>query len=401
MKTMITKTILVSVTMILVLTGVATQAQTPTRSNGKIAFTSNRDGNREIYIMNSDGTDQVRLTNNSAVDDFAVWSPDGKRLACLSQDLSGGYFIKLMNVDGTGQTVLAQVVFDGQFDPFYSPRWRMSWSPDASKIAFPSGHEIFVITVDGRNLINLTNSAAFDSHPSWSPDGLKILFSSNPAGQYAFRFFSMNADGAGQVEMPFGDLGQYVGDLDPSWSPDGTKVAGVQSWMLEGKYLFIWDTSGNSGFMDFYLEGYPSSPSWSPDGTKIVYSSSIVGVYPQAEIFSRNSDGSELRRLTSTGGYEAHPTWQPIITAAELGVSISGRVTTPEGRGLRNATVTLTDSTGVGRNTTTSSLGFYTFEDVRPEGTILLGIISKRYRFTPRSMALSGNITNVDFVGLE
>src|SRR3990170_8751258 len=33
-------------------------------ANGKICFTSNRDGNDEIYVMNADGTNQTRLTNN-------------------------------------------------------------------------------------------------------------------------------------------------------------------------------------------------------------------------------------------------------------------------------------------------------------------------------------------------
>ena len=37
----------------------------------KIAFISNRDGNHEIYVMNSDGSEQQRLTNNPA-HDFAV-----------------------------------------------------------------------------------------------------------------------------------------------------------------------------------------------------------------------------------------------------------------------------------------------------------------------------------------
>jgi hypothetical protein len=37
-------------------------------TNGKIAFTSNRDGNLEIYVMNSDGKQQVRLTSNTAKD---------------------------------------------------------------------------------------------------------------------------------------------------------------------------------------------------------------------------------------------------------------------------------------------------------------------------------------------
>ena len=32
---------------------------------GRIAFTSDRDGNYEIYTMNADGTGQTRLTNNA------------------------------------------------------------------------------------------------------------------------------------------------------------------------------------------------------------------------------------------------------------------------------------------------------------------------------------------------
>jgi hypothetical protein len=55
-------------------------AQTPTlRANGKIAFTSDRDGNREIYVMDADGTNQVRLTNNSVVDDHPPGRPMERR----------------------------------------------------------------------------------------------------------------------------------------------------------------------------------------------------------------------------------------------------------------------------------------------------------------------------------
>lgn len=51
----------------------------PTRPGAKIAFQSNRDGNREIYVMNANGTGQTNLTNNLAEDFAPAWSPDGTR----------------------------------------------------------------------------------------------------------------------------------------------------------------------------------------------------------------------------------------------------------------------------------------------------------------------------------
>ena len=39
-----------------------------TFETGKIAFTSNRDGDDEIYVMNADGTGQTQLTFNTAAD---------------------------------------------------------------------------------------------------------------------------------------------------------------------------------------------------------------------------------------------------------------------------------------------------------------------------------------------
>src|SRR5205807_539535 len=45
--------------------------------NGKIAFTTDRDGNNEIYLVKPDSTGLTRLTNNPASDSDPAWSPDG------------------------------------------------------------------------------------------------------------------------------------------------------------------------------------------------------------------------------------------------------------------------------------------------------------------------------------
>lgn len=104
-----------------------------------------------------------------------------------------------------------------------------------------------------------------------------------------------------------------------------------------------------------------------------------------------NSDGS------SSGDY--------IYTASAAslfaGFSVGGRVTTPTGAGLRNAIVTLTDQAGVTRSVVTSSFGFYTFENVPGGQTYTVRVTSKRYRFSPQSAAVNGNLTDVNFSGVE
>jgi glucose/arabinose dehydrogenase len=82
-------------------------------------------------------------------------------------------------------------------------------------------------------------------------------------------------------------------------------------------------------------------------------------------------------------------------------VSISGRVSTPSGQGLRNATVNLTDALGVRRTATTSSFGIYQFDNVATGQTYTMSVSSKRFRFAPRIENISNQVSNLDFVGLE
>ncbi|MBE3088675.1 MAG: PD40 domain-containing protein, partial [Actinobacteria bacterium] len=70
-------------------------------TGGMIAFSSDRDGNKEIYIMNSDGSGLVRLTNNDSSDSLYAWSPDGSKIA-FSSDRDGNKEIYIMNSDGSG-----------------------------------------------------------------------------------------------------------------------------------------------------------------------------------------------------------------------------------------------------------------------------------------------------------
>ncbi len=79
----------------------------------------------------------------------------------------------------------------------------------------------------------------------------------------------------------------------------------------------------------------------------------------------------------------------------------SGRVMTPLGQGIRNTVVSLTDSRGVRRVATTGSFGEYLFSEVRGGETYTITVTSKRYRFSPKVILVTGNLTDLNFVGLE
>ena len=89
---------------------------------------------------------------------------------------------------------------------------------------------------------------------------------------------------------------------------------------------------------------------------------------------------------------------QPDVT---LAATVSGRVTTPDGRGLRNAAVKIIDQNNLVRTVTTSSFGFYSFDNVATGQSYTMRISSRLYRFTPRVVQVTGDLTDVDFVGLE
>ncbi|MFT3744447.1 MAG: S8 family serine peptidase [Pyrinomonadaceae bacterium] len=91
----------------------------------------------------------------------------------------------------------------------------------------------------------------------------------------------------------------------------------------------------------------------------------------------------------------------PACSAAAVQATISGQVTTPGGIALRNARVILTDSGGLTTTATTSSFGVYTFNNIPLGNGYTVSVQSKRYRFSPSQFNLTGDLTNLNFVGLE
>ncbi len=85
------------------------------------------------------------------------------------------------------------------------------------------------------------------------------------------------------------------------------------------------------------------------------------------------------------------------VAPTAANVSVSGRVLTSNGNGLRNAIVILTDSNGNSRNVRTGSFGYYSFDEVEVGATYIVAVRSKRFTFTPQIVSVNDNIGDLDF----
>jgi TolB protein len=290
----------------------AAQAAFP-GTNGKIVFSSDRDGDFEIYSMNPDGSELTQLTFNDVADGYPGGSSDGLRIV-FSSFRDGNWEIYAMNADGTGQTRLTDNPADDEGG---------GWSPDGTKIVFSSDRdgkfEIYVMNADGTGQTRLTNNLVNDLNPAWSPDGTKIAFDRGDAN--SAEIFVMNPDGTGETQLTF----NYCQDVMPNWSPDGTKIAyrcdGAGGWME----IFVMNADG-SGQLN--LTNHPdlaSDPAWSPDGTQLIFASNRDDPDPYADpfilqIYTMNADGSDQTRVAFSDAWDSGADWLPGATEIDIDI---------------------------------------------------------------------------------
>ena len=151
------------------------------------------------------------LTQSSgAHDKLAAWSPDGARIAYVS--------------DGTGEEQLYVIDQDGSGEPeqltdsFAVMLRSIGWSPDSKKITVSDKNgKLYVVDVASKKLTEVAdNPGGFLTDAVWAPDSAHLAFSmAGPTGFHSLYIWSADD---GKVHRVTGDLFNEYG---PSWGPNG------------------------------------------------------------------------------------------------------------------------------------------------------------------------------------
>jgi len=138
----------------------------------KLVFSQVTNGNEDLYTCNSDGTNIVKLLDSPSNESFPMWSPNGQFIMFERFDSSEG--VK----DISSYEICVLNLLTGEVNALTNNNHldiAARWSPDGSKIAFLSqangGSEIYVMNADGSEIKKVTTTAdgSFATFPSWRP----------------------------------------------------------------------------------------------------------------------------------------------------------------------------------------------------------------------------------------
>ena len=272
---------------------------------GRIIFVREReavddlDDGTDLWVIPAAGGIAVRLTNDPATEAGPVWSPDGTRVAFVS-DRSGANGVYVMQSDGSNVVRIDPDV------PGESP----TWSPTGDRIALVRADGVYLADAGGApNPVRLGPPDGLDQvwmDPAWSPLGGSLLVIDRKPGTSWSFIFEAEEDGSlvnlvTEAAGEYGEPAALYWDVD--WSPNGDFL------------LFMADGGFNHAiFRQRLPDGVPaqitedgrgaSSPSVSPSGHAFTFESF-------GDIYIGTPDGHFINLTSGLEGTARAPDWGP------------------------------------------------------------------------------------------
>jgi TolB protein len=123
--------------------------------------------------------------------------------------------------------------------------------------------DLYIKSLEGVALTQLTSDPASDVQPTFSPDGQRIAFASDRAGNWDIWVMDLSGGAPMQVTSTPAD------ELHPSWSSDGERIVYCAMSEAGGAWELWISTARNAATRRFV--GFGLFPKWSPSGEKILF----------------------------------------------------------------------------------------------------------------------------------
>jgi tricorn protease len=282
----------------------------------KLAFVSNRTGGGDIYVLNFDTNDLQRVTFDDALDNLDGWSRDGRWLyfSSSSKDIAG--MQDIFRVSATGGTPMA-VSADRYASEFFAAP-----APDGNTFAFTArGISNGQWWRNGRSHIDeseiwLKRGDAYEQiaprgakqlWTMWAADGSRIFYVSDRSG--AQNIWSQPLKGQARQLTNFTNGRVLWANI----SADGRQIVFERNF----KIWTVNTDGGGAKEVPITLRGLPAAPlverqnlstnireiALAPDGKKIA-------VVARGEVFAASSkDGGDAVRITNTAAPESFAAW--------------------------------------------------------------------------------------------
>lgn len=182
----------------------------PSPDGSRVAFDSDRDGERGVYVANRDGTG-VRRVSGSGYAAIPSWSPNGQQLAFARAETDRAHVwnLWLLSLADGGMRRLTNFR--------YGQAWSASWFPDGHHIGYAHEDRLAILDLEGGATREFGSPVPrrLVRTPAVSPDGRHIIF-------------QVSGSGAWLLDMSDGTMRCVLTDPTAeefAWSPDGRRVA--------------------------------------------------------------------------------------------------------------------------------------------------------------------------------
>lgn len=254
--------------------------------------------------------------------------------------------------------IIATIMLNGIYGTALAGEHRPVFSPSGNELIFMAQSsetagdwELYLMTIDGRNLRRLTDHTGWDGYAVWSPDGNSIVFDRADAGEdqkkapmlldiktglsrslgnfegwlsvndwYDKKLLAFWENGGQRDLFLIDEAGTVIQRLtetpdqsehDAHFSPDGSKVVFASGPsegngettlemvnLINGERSVLKSSSGRIYGLD-----------WAPDGQSVAYTDSPGGEDDDADVFVFRLNTRETLQCTDNDAWDHMPVW--------------------------------------------------------------------------------------------